>query len=55
MNNYRALPFEERLFQWLYRRWRTRATVWELLRHRDWLVLDIHVKCSAPRGTPEDR
>lgn len=35
---------EERLFWWLYKRWRHRATINELVRHREWLILDIHVK-----------
>lgn len=40
---------EERVFWWLYRRWRSRATVDELVRHREWLVVDIHAKGGKVR------
>ena len=35
---------EERLFWFLERRWREQATIDDIVRHRQWLVLDIHVK-----------
>lgn len=38
------LKLEERVFWWLYRRWRERSSSEDLIRHRQWLVLDIHVK-----------
>jgi hypothetical protein len=38
---------EDRLFWWLDRRWRDRATVEQLKRHREWMALDISVKEKA--------